>query len=165
MEEMKCTCGGTFQCLGPEYLRTGNIHFLVDKDAEERCIPGMLFVCERCSALRFCADVDWLRERRTWWEKERPKVEQEQQFQSDRFTAFLRDFAEYSDKKLERIAAPSLFSGYDEVARAAARQLLAERKTNSDAVPQSQEREHDQQPESSCPSWTRRKDSKPPWEG
>ena len=36
MEEIKCSCGGTFQYLGPEFLRTGNIQFLVDKDVEEK---------------------------------------------------------------------------------------------------------------------------------
>ena len=46
MEEIKCSCGGTFQYLGPEFLRTGNIQFLVDKDVEEKCIPGELYVCE-----------------------------------------------------------------------------------------------------------------------
>ena len=33
MEEFKCSCGGTFQHLGPEYLRTGNIQLFVDKEA------------------------------------------------------------------------------------------------------------------------------------
>lgn len=161
MEELKCSCGGTFQHLGPEYLRTGNIQLFVDKEAEEQCIPGQLYVCDQCRCLRFCADAAWLRERQAWWAKERPKAEQEQQFQSDRLAAFLRDFAEYSDKKLARIASPSLFSGYDQVAQEAARQLLEERKTNPDAAPREQEHV---QPESR-PSWNRRKNSKPPWEG
>lgn len=164
MEEIKCSCGGTFQYLGPEFLRTGNIQFLVDKDVEEKCIPGDLYVCDQCRTLRFCADAVWISERKAWWEKERATVEEERQreqahFQA-RFQAFLRDFASESDQKLERIATPSLFSGYDEVARAAARHLLAERKANPDAV--SREQEH-VQPESR-PSWTRRKNTKPPWE-
>ena len=161
MEELKCSCGGTFQSLGPEHIRIGQVTTLGNRDWNERSIPGELFACNQCRRLRFCADAAWLRERQAWWAKERPKAEQEQQFQSDRLAAFLRDFAEYSDKKLERIASPSLFSGYDQVAQEAARQLLEERKTNPDAAPREQEHV---QPESR-PSWTRRKNSKPPWEG
>ena len=161
MAEIKCSCGGTFQYLGPEFLRTGNIQFLMGKDVEERCIPGDLYVCDQCRCLRFCAADSWLSERRAWWEKERSKAERTQHLQSDRLAAFLRDFAEYSDKKLERIAAPSLLSGYDEVARAAAQQLLAQRRANPHAAPQ--EPEQVRQPESR-PSWTSRKNSKPPWE-
>ena len=161
MEEFKCSCGGTFQSLGPEHIRIGQVTTLGNRDWNERSIPGELFACNQCRRLRFCADAAWLRERQAWWAKERPKAEQEQQFQSDRLAAFLRDFAEYSDKKLERIASPSLFSRYDQVAQEAARQLLEERKTNPDAAPREQEHV---QPESR-PSWTRRKNSKPPWEG
>ena len=68
MEEIKCSCGGTFQYLGPEFLRTGNIQFLVDKDVEEKCIPGELYVCDRCRCLRFCANAIWISERKAWWE-------------------------------------------------------------------------------------------------
>ena len=131
MEGLKCSCGGTFQSLGPEHIRIGQVNALGNRDWNERSIPGELFACNQCRRLRFCADAAWLRERQAWWAKERPKAEQEQQFQSDRLAAFLRDFAEYSDEKLERIASPSLFSGYDEVARAAARQLLEKRRSAS----------------------------------
>lgn len=165
MEEIKCSCGGTFQYLGPEFLRTGNIQFLVDKDVEEKCIPGELYVCDRCRCLRFCANAIWISERNAWWEEQRAEVEREQQRQQAnfqaRFQAFLRDFAAYSNQKLEKIASGgSLFSGYDEVAQAAARHLLEERKTNPDAAPREQEHV---QPEPR-PSWTRQKNSKPPWE-
>src|SRR5699024_3629866 len=100
-----------------------------------------------------------------WWEEQRAEVEREQQRQQAnfqaRFQAFLRDFAAYSNQKLEKIASGgSLFSGYDEVAQAAARHLLEERKTNPDAAPREQEHV---QPEP-LPSWTRRKHSTPPWE-
>ena len=163
MEEIKCSCGGTFQYLGPEFLRTGNIQFLVDKDVEEKCIPGELYVCDRCRCLRFCANAIWISERKAWWEEQRAEVEREQQRQQAnfqaRFQAFLRDFAAYSSQKLEKIASGgSLFSGYDEVAQAAARHLLEERKTNPDAVPREQEHV---QPEPR-PSWTRRKNSQAP---
>ena len=161
MKDLTCSCGGTFQDLGPEHIRIGKVERLGDRDWNEQSIPGRLSVCDQCRCLRFCADAAWLRERQAWWAKERPKAEQEQQFQSDRLAAFLRDFAEYSDKKLARIASPSLFSGYDQVAQEAARQLLEERKTNPDAAPREQEHV---QPESR-PSWNRRKNSKPPWEG
>lgn len=165
MEEIKCSCGGTFQYLGPEFLRTGNIQFLVDKDVEEKCIPGELYVCDRCRCLRFCANAIWISERKAWWEEQRAEVEREQQRQQAnfqaRFQAFLLDFAAYSNQKLEKIASGgSLFSGYDEVAQAAARHLLEERKANPDAAPREQEHV---QPEPR-PSWTRRKNSKPPWE-
>ena len=97
MEEIKCSCGGTFQYLGPEFLRTGNIQFLVDKDVEEKCIPGELYVCDRCRCLRFCANAIWISERKAWWEEQRAEVEREQQRQQAnfqaRFQAFLRDFA------------------------------------------------------------------------
>ena len=69
MEEIKCSCGGMFQYLGPEFLRTGNIQFLVDKDVEEKCIPGELYVCDRCRCLRFCANAIWISERKAWWEE------------------------------------------------------------------------------------------------
>ena len=98
-------------------------------------------------------------------QEQRAEVEREQQRQQAnfqaRFQAFLRDFAAYSNQKLEKIASGgSLFSGYDEVAQAAARHLLEERKSNPDAAPREQEHV---QPEPR-PSWTRRKNSKPPWE-
>ena len=144
MEEIKCSCGGMFQYLGPEFLRTGNIQFLVDKDVEEKCIPGELYVCDRCRCLRFCANAIWISERKAWWEEQRAEVEREQQRQQAnfqaRFQAFLLDFAAYSSQKLEKIASGgSLFSGYDEVAQAAARHLLEERKANPDAAPREQE--------------------------
>ena len=108
MEEIKCSCGGTFQYLGPEFLRTGNIQFLVDKDVEEKCIPGELYVCDRCRCLRFCANAIWISERKAWWEEQRAEVEREQQRQQAnfqaRFQAFLLDFAAYSNQKLEKIA-------------------------------------------------------------
>ena len=75
MEEIKCSCGGMFQYLGPEFLRTGNIQFLVDKDVEEKCIPGELYVCDRCRCLRFCANAIWISERKAWWEEQRAEVE------------------------------------------------------------------------------------------
>ncbi len=135
MEEIKCSCGGTFQYLGPEFLRTGNIQFLVDKDVEEKCIPGELYVCDRCRCLRFCANAIWISERKAWWEEQRAEVEREQQRQQAnfqaRFQAFLRDFAAYSSQKLEKIASGgSLFSGYDEVAQAAT-PSLGSRNTSS----------------------------------
>ncbi len=160
MGEIKCTCGGTFEYLGTEYLRTGNIQFLVDKDAEEKCIPCQLYVCDQCRALRLCADTPWVVQRRAWWAQERHHVERNQQLDQNRFHAFLKTFAGFSSQKLERIAGGGLFSGYDEVGQAAARQLLEERKANPDAAPREQEHV---QPEPR-PSWTRRKNSKPPWE-
>ena len=160
MKDLTCSCGGTFQDLGPEHIRIGKVERIGDRDWNEQSIPGRLSVCDQCRCLRFCADASWIQERQAWWAKEGPKEERAQHLQSDRLAAFLRDFAEYSDKKLERIAAPSLFSGYDEVARAAARQLLAERRAN----PQPQEPEQTQQPEPR-PGWTKGKNSKPPWEG
>ena len=123
MEEIKCSCGGMFQYLGPEFLRTGNIQFLVDKDVEEKCIPGELYVCDRCRCLRFCANAIWISERKAWWEEQRAEVEREQQRQQAnfqaRFQAFLLDFAAYSSQKLEKIASGGpLVSGYGSVAQA-----------------------------------------------
>ena len=162
MEEFKCTCGGTFQCLGPEHLRVGKVEPLGDRDWNERSVPGMLYACDRCRCLRFCADEGWLRERSAWWEGVQGEHRREAQYQAERLQAFLEDFREYSDQKLERIASASLFSGYDETARAAARQLLEERRANP-ASPLPEERERGE--ESRRDPWSRRKPSKPPWEG
>ena len=160
MEEMKCTCGGTFQSLGPEHIRIGEL-----QTTAVPSIPGELFACDRCRTLRFRANAIWLSERKAWWAERCTEVEQEQQLEQARFQArfqsFMQDFADYSEKKLEKIASGSPFSGYDEVAREAARQLLEDRKTNPCTAPREQEHV---QPEPR-PSWTRRKNSKPPWEG
>ena len=163
MDTIQCSCGGTFQFLGPEHIRIGKVERLGDRDWNEQSIPGQLYVCDRCRCLRFCADADWLQERQAWWAEECGNFQQMSQYQSERFQAFLKDFAEYSDQRLERIAAHSFFSGYDQVAKAAARQLLEERKTNPDAAPQ--QREYVRPEPESHPSWSRRKNSKPPWEG
>lgn len=65
MEEMRCPCGGIFQSLGMEYLRTGAVSdgFLFGRDANawaEGAIPVELFSCGRCRALRFCAEEEWV---------------------------------------------------------------------------------------------------------
>lgn len=55
MEEMRCPCGGIFQSLGMEYLRTGAVSdgLLFGRDANawaEGAIPVELFSCDRCRA-------------------------------------------------------------------------------------------------------------------
>ena len=77
MEEMRCPCGGIFQSLGMEYLRTGAVSdgFLFGRDANawaEGAIPVELFSCGRCRALRFCAEEEWVARRQ---EEEREKAE------------------------------------------------------------------------------------------
>lgn len=51
MEEMRCPCGGIFQSLGMEYLRTGAVSdgLLFGRDANawaEGAIPVELFSCD-----------------------------------------------------------------------------------------------------------------------
>ena len=77
MEEMRCPCGGIFQSLGMEYLRTGAVSdgLLFGRDANawaEGAIPVELFSCDRCRALRFCAEEEWVARRQ---EEEREKAE------------------------------------------------------------------------------------------
>ena len=76
MEEMRCPCGGIFQSLGMEYLRTGAVSdgFLFGRDANawaEGAIPVELFSCDRCRALRFCAEEEWVARRLSLWKKPR----------------------------------------------------------------------------------------------
>ena len=162
MDELRCTCGGTFQFWGKEFLRTGKVPVFLDNDWTEKHIPVELYLCPQCRTIRILADSEWFQEQLE--ERKKYLQAQEEMHRQDgaRLQQFLQDFANYTDRRLERIASGSglLDSGYDEVARAAARQLLEERKQNPDAAPREQEHV---QPEPRS-SWTRRKNSKPPWE-
>ena len=130
MDELRCTCGGTFQFWGKEFLRTGKIPVLLDNDWTEKHIPVELYICPDCRTLRILADPEWFQEQMNERKKYLQAQEEKRRQDGARFQAFLQDFATYTDRRLERIASGSglLDSGYDEVAKAAARHLLEERR-------------------------------------
>lgn len=133
MDSLKCICGGTFQFWGKEYLRTGQIRPFLNKDLTEKHLPVELYICPQCRTIRFLADQDWWQGQLEEQEKYLQAQEEKRRQEADRFQAFLKDFAGYSDRRLRRIASGSglLDSSYDETARAAARQLLERRRKPS----------------------------------
>ena len=130
MEEMRCPCGGIFQSLGMEYLRTGAVSdgFLFGRDANawaEGAIPVELFSCGRCRALRFCAEEEWVARRQ---EEEREKAERArrheerlEQQREERVQIAMKDYASYSEKRLRKIADGETWSNHCEEEREAAR--------------------------------------------
>ena len=136
MEEMRCPCGGIFQSLGMEYLRTGAVSdgFLFGRDANawaEGAIPVELFSCDRCRALRFCAEEEWVARRQ---EEEQEKAERTRsreewlkEQQEERVQLFMEDYASYSEKRLRKIADGETWGKYGEAEREAARRLLERR--------------------------------------
>ena len=132
MEEMRCPCGGIFQSLGMEYLRTGAVSdgFLFGRDANawaEGAIPVELFSCDRCRALRFCAEEEWVARRQ---EEEREKAERArrheerlEQQREERVQIAMKDYASYSEKRLRKIADGETWSNHCEEEREAARRL------------------------------------------
>ena len=136
MEEMRCPCGGIFQSLGMEYLRTGAVSdgFLFGRDANawaEGAIPVELFSCGRCRALRFCAEEEWVARRQ---EEEREKAERArrheerlEQQREERVQIAMKDYASYSEKRLRKIADGETWSNHCEEEREAARRLLEHR--------------------------------------
>ena len=123
MEEMRCPCGGIFQSLGMEYLRTGAVSdgFLFGRDANawaEGAIPVELFSCDRCRALRFCAEEEWVARRQ---EEEREKAERArrheerlEQQREERVQIAMKDYASYSEKRLRKIADGETWSNHCE---------------------------------------------------
>ena len=123
MEEMRCPCGGIFQSLGMEYLRTGAVSdgFLFGRDANawaEGAIPVELFSCGRCRALRFCAEEEWVARR---------QEEEREQQREERVQIAMKDYASYSEKRLRKIADGETWSNHCEEEREAARRLLEHR--------------------------------------
>lgn len=137
MDGVKCSCGGVFRSLGPEFLRTGEVNgysLLTGyerNDRTEDAIPGELFVCDKCRAVRFCADEAWIAQR---IRNSQEKTQRMQQAQEERIQRYMKDFAGYSEKKLEKITQNSGLFGYDQEGREAARRLLEQKRTR----PQSQ---------------------------
>ena len=136
MEEMRCPCGGIFQSLGMEYLRTGAVSdgFLFGRDANawaEGAIPVELFSCGRCRALRFCA------EEREKAERARRHEERLEQQREERVQIAMKDYASYSEKRLRKIADGETWSNHCEEEREAARRLLEHRtpQTKKNDVP------------------------------
>lgn len=137
MEEMRCPCGGLFQSLGKEYLRTGAVSdsLLFGRDANalaEGAIPVELFSCDRCRALRICAEEEWVARRR---EEEQEKAERARRYEEwleqkreERIQIAIKDYASYSEKRLRKIADGETWSNHCEEEREAARRLL-ERQT------------------------------------
>ena len=118
MEEMRCPCGGIFQSLGMEYLRTGAVSdgLLFGRDANawaEGAIPVELFSCDRCRALRL------------------------EQQREERVQIAMKDYASYSEKRLRKIADGETWSNHCEEEREAARRLLEYRtpQTKKNDVP------------------------------
>ena len=99
MEEMRCPCGGIFQSLGMEYLRTGAVSdgFLFGRDAN------------------------------AWAERARRHEERLEQQREERVQIAMKDYASYSEKRLRKIADGETWSNHCEEEREAARRLLDHR--------------------------------------
>ncbi len=99
MEEMRCPCGGIFQSLGMEYLRTGAVSdgFLFGRDAREKA------------------------------ERARRHEERLEQQREERVQIAMKDYASYSEKRLRKIADGETWSNHCEEEREAARRLLEHR--------------------------------------
>lgn len=144
MGEMKCSCGGTFQSLGPEFIRTGEVSGYslltghAGNDWAEGAIPGELFACDRCRTIRFCADEAWIAQRIQENQEMAQRIQRGQERlaaqREDRIQKYMKDFAGYSEKRLTKIAENDGMFGYEEEGREAARRLLEQKRSQ----PQSQ---------------------------
>lgn len=90
-----------------------------------------LFSCDRCRALRFCAEEEWVARRQ---EEEREKAERArrheerlEQQREERVQIAMKDYASYSEKRLRKIADGETWSNHCEEEREAARRLLEHR--------------------------------------
>lgn len=134
MSEMKCTCGGKYISLGREFLRVGEIEsgaVLLGASRNswtEETIPGELFACLDCCAVKFCADREWIEQRlaRKRAEENRPRTEEEKQAArwETVVQSYMKDFAGYKEEKLEKILQGKTFVKYSDEAVEAARRTL-----------------------------------------
>ena len=133
MSELKCTCGGTFQPLGREFIRTGEVSQSLwmgrdINDWSEEAIPGELFACVQCRCLRFCADEEWIAQRiaqrQEKQEAMRRAAEREELMKEKRIQDAMKEMALYGEKKLQKIADGETWSKYSDWEIEAARRLL-----------------------------------------
>ena len=136
MSGMKCTCGGTYLSLGSEYIRTGAVEkwsFGVgysQNDWTESCIPGELFACDTCRAVKFCADYEWITQRLASKAAEKATLTEEEKLAERRETviqSYMKDFAGHKREKLEKIVEQRTFTKYPDEALEAARRVLAQK--------------------------------------
>ncbi len=106
MEQMPCPCGGTFQSLGRREIRMGPTTPLHVGSLEHYSLEVDLFVCDRCHECKL-----FLPEELAFALTHSPEER------------YLREFADYSDAELRRIAEKS----YKPEARRAAAALLEQR--------------------------------------
>ena len=106
MEKTSCPCGGTFQNLGRRELRMGPTSLPCVNSLENYSLEAELFVCDRCHELKL-----FLPEELAFELTHSPEER------------YLREFANYSDEELLRIAEKS----YHPEARRAAAALLNQR--------------------------------------
>ena len=143
MSELKCTCGGTFRSLGKEFIRTGEVSGYslmtghTQNDWAEGAIPGELFACDQCRAIRFCADQAWIDQRIKDNEEKAEKQRRAQEYlaaqREKRIQEYMKDFAGYSEKKLAKIVENDGMFGYENEGREAARRLLEEKRSQPQA--------------------------------
>lgn len=133
MEDVSaCSCGGVFQSLGPEHIRTGEVtQGLMGREANawsEGSIPGELFACSLCRSVRFCADKAWLAQRQAQIKSKQEQSRKNQQWleaqAEKRIQGYMKDFAKYSRERLTKVAENSGFRKCDDEEREAARRLL-----------------------------------------
>ena len=106
MEKKLCPCGGTFQDLGLREIRMGPTTPLKVNSLENYSLEVELFVCDRCHECKL-----FLPEELAFELTHSPEER------------YLRDFSDYSDEELRRIAEKS----YHPEARRAAAALLSQR--------------------------------------
>ncbi len=146
MSELKCTCGGTFRSLGKEFIRTGEVSGYslmtghAQNDWAEGAIPGELFACDQCRAIRFYADQAWIDQRIKDNEENAEKQRRAQEYlaaqQEKRIQEYMKDFARSSEEKLEKIVQGTTWTKYSQDEVEAARRLLEQKRGQPQAQSQ-----------------------------